>query len=260
MLRLDAFLTLTTVAASALLLGAGCSRSSSPRARAEAQSAEPAAEGVAASPARAPSGAKGVRSAYPIGERCARPEAVAEERRTLAHRDAWKVVASGAQRVAARVPEGVFAIEDGAAALVLKSDVKAAGLGPDGAGTRAFAVRIQRVAKGVDEVLSDGSKGAPLGGVFLSDAFPERTTASFVPRAEEPVVSGAAYRATLAGRPAWVWVTGAHGYNTDAALIEIGPKDTVVVRAEWNSSVMAGQPECWQRAVLGGVIESLERR
>jgi hypothetical protein len=193
---------------------------------------------------------------YPVGRECRAPEAIAREKRTLPPLDRWQTLVSAKQRLRVRVPEGVFKANDGADGFALVSSEKAHGLGP-GATDRHFELRFRRLARSVDELLADRTKSSPLGMVYLDDAFPKRTTASFVAAPSEPMGSGSSTRATLMGRPAWVWISGVEGYNSDHVLIQLGPKETLLVIANWNSSIMMGQPECWQRAVIGGVVESL---
>ncbi len=93
--------------------------------------------------------------------------------------------------------------------------------------------------------------------MYLEETFPKRTRASFVTHADEPFGSGSSVRTKLAGRTAYVWITGVEGYNTDYVLIEAGARETVFVAAEWNAAIMSGQPECWQRSVIGGVVGSI---
>ncbi|HVM68869.1 MAG TPA: hypothetical protein VM204_03425, partial [Gaiellaceae bacterium] len=194
---------------------------------------------------------------YPVGRACSKPEAIAAEKKTLPPTAAWEPLDAPKERLSLRVPPGVFQVKRGEDGLELRSSLAARGLGPDGNRERHFAIRLQRVPRGVDELLADTAKGSPLGGLYVEGAFPRRTTASFVPQHDETLAPGSAERATVAGRPAWVWLNGVEGYNSDYVLVELGPKDTLLVVADWNSSIMMGQPECWQRAVIGGVVESV---
>ncbi len=255
------------LACSALLAVAACSRPSpsgdGTNVRVSSQSVTPnavapsSAAPATAAPAIAETsaGASAERAGkYPVGVRCSAPDAIARENRTLAPVAEWKPVTSAKQRVRLRVPEGVFTVADGADGLRLTSSQKAATLGPGGK-DRPFAIRVVRLSRSIDELLADDSKSSPLG--FVEDAFPKRTAASFRPAEEDAMLSGSAARATVAGKPAYVWVVGVEGYNSDYTLVELGPKDTLLVVADWNSAVMKGQPECWQRAVIGGVVDSI---
>lgn len=200
---------------------------------------------------------------YPVGRECARPEAIAKEKRTLAPVGDWKVFVSRWQRLTVKLPDKVFVTtidkEDG---LRLVSKESARELGPDGK-DRPFAIRVHRVGKSIDELLVDTPKNGdpqnPLGGVYVEGAFPKRTVASFVgSKDDEPMGSGAAVKTKLlGGKDAYVFINGVEGYNTDTTLVALSPKDTLVVSADWNSSIMVGQPECWQRQVIGGIVESI---
>lgn len=39
--------------------------------------------------------------------------------------------------------------------------------------------------------------------------------------------------------------------------MDLGVDDALLVVADWNTAV-AGQPECYQRLILGGVMDSVE--
>jgi hypothetical protein len=223
----------------------GCSRGS-------AQDA-PTARGAASVTTTAPVAAP----AYPVGRACADPGALAKENKTLPAVDRWPVAHSARLRLEVRVPPGVFRVLDEPDGFRLASSQGAKGLGPDGNTERLFALRFRRIPRGVDAILGDRTKAGPLGGAWIEDAFPKRTTSSFVPRLDEPVGSGTATTMTVAGRPAWVVVTGAHGYDTDWVLVALSDTETLVVDADWNTAIMVGQPECWQRVVIGKVVESL---
>lgn len=217
----------------------------------------PAASPLAAPPpaaAAAPADAAAEPSrGYPVGVACSSPEAIARENEKLPPVAEWKTVTSAKQRVRLRVPEGVFRITDAADGLRLTSSKKAKTLGPGK--DRPFALRVVRLSRSIDELLADTSKTSPLG--YVEDAFPKRDARSFKPADEDRMGSGSAARATVAGKPAYVWVVGVEGYNTDYTLVELGPKDTLLVVADWSSSIMKGQPECWQRAIIGGVVDSI---
>jgi hypothetical protein len=257
------------------LLTVGCSRPTNNKPEPTAVTVPPAASASASASASVVASTSASSSApsaaalatppvgqYPVGRECAKPEAIAKEKRTLAPVSDWKVVASKWQMLTVKVPDKVFAtMTDREEALRLVSTKeKAHELGPDGK-DRHFAIRIRRVGKSIDELLADKSKNGPLGGVYVEGAFPKRTAASFVASKDEPLGSGAAVKTKLlvSGKDAdaYVFINGVEGYNTDTALISIAPKDTVVVSADWHSSIMMGQPECWQRQVIGGVVESI---
>jgi hypothetical protein len=240
------------------VLFAGCSRSAPPT---EAGRAPPSV----AAPATAPPSASTVTSApaepaahaaYPVGRECSTEAALRKEKKSLPPRDRWLPIASTKERLRLRVPDGVFQSKEGSDGLRLVSSLKARGLGP-GSSDRYFALRLQRLGRSVDDLLADKTKDSPLAKAYPDEAFPKRTSRSFVASPDEPVRSGASMRTTVAGKPAYVWVTGAEGYNSDYVLVDLGSNETVLVVAEWNSAVMAGQPECYQRAVLGGVIDSI---
>jgi hypothetical protein len=188
-----------------------------------------------------------------VGVACSSPEAIARENKTLAPVAEWKTVTSAKQRIRLRVPEGVFQVTDAADGLRLTSSQKAKTLGPGK--DRPFALRVLRLSRSIDELLADTSKTSPLG--YVEDAFPKRDARSFKATDEDRMRSGSAARATVAGKPAYVWIVGVEGYNTDYTLVELGPKDTLLVVADWSSSIMKGQPECWQRAIIGGVVDSI---
>jgi hypothetical protein len=193
---------------------------------------------------------------YPVGARCARPDALASEKRSLPPEADWRPVSSATQRLSVRVPDGVFTVTDGADGLVLVGADKAETLGDEGR-ERHFRITLRRFARSIDDLLGDRRERAPLHGVYVDEAFPKRNVASFAPRLDEPIGPGAAARIAVGGRPAYVWITGAEGYDTDYVLVDLGKDDTALVVAEWSSSIMRGQPECWQREVIGGVVESL---
>lgn len=215
---------------------------------------------VDAAPEAAPvDAAPSVQGGYPVGRACSDPKALAAEKRPLPPISAWTTVDSAKQRLQLRVPPGVFKVDDRDGGLELRSSLKAEGLGP-APSYHVFAIRIRRLARSVDALLADRRKGAPLADVYVEGAFPKRTTASFVAAPDEPMGSGAAVKTTIAGKPAWVWINGVEGYDTDYALVALGAADTLLVTADWNTSIMAGQPECWQRAVIGGVVDSVAPR
>lgn len=216
---------------------------------------------VAAQPDAPPAADAGppLRGGYPVGHACSDPKAIAAEKRTLPPLSAWTTVDSAKQRIQLRVPPGVFKVDDREGGLDLRSSLKAAGLGP-APSYHVFALRVRRLARSVDALLADRQKGAPLADVYVEGAFPKRTTASFVAEPDEPMGSGAAVKTSIAGKPAWVWINGVEGYDTDYALVALGAADTLFVTADWNTSIMAGQPECWQRAVIGGVVDSVVPR
>lgn len=235
---------------SALLALAACSR---PSTSGERTNVSTIAVASSAPPPPATSAPAAPPRGYPVGAACSSPEAIARENETLAPVAEWKTVTSAKQRVRLRVPEGVFQITDDADGLRLTSSRKAKTLGPGK--DRPFAIRVVRLSRSMEELLADTSKTSPLG--YVEDAFPKRDVRSFKATEEERMGSGSAARATVAGKPAYVWVVGVEGYNTDYTLVELGPKDTLLVVADWNSSVMKGQPECWQRAIIGGVVDSI---
>jgi len=220
-----------------------------PPAPAPAAASAPPPEPVTSAPAP-------VATRYPVGKACSDPAAIAKEKRTLPPAAEWTPERASKAKVSVKVPRGVFKPAELPDGIRLVSNVSARGLGPDGDRPRPFAIRIRRVARAVDDLLSD-RKSTLFGGVYLEGPFPKRTTASFVAHEGEPVGSGDAARMTVAGKPAWVVVAGGHGYNTDWVLVAVAPDETLVVDADWNSAIMAGQPECWQRAVIGGVVESI---
>lgn len=193
---------------------------------------------------------------YPVGRECRTPEALAREKRPLPPLPDWKTISSAKQRVRVRVPAGVFQPSDATDGFHLVSSQKAATLGPGGK-ERAFAIHIRRLNVGVDELLADRSKNAPLANVYVEGAFPRRTASSFVAHQDEPMGAGSAVRTTIGGKPTFVWINGVEGYDSDYVLVELGAKDTAFVVADWNSAVMVDQPECWQRTIIGGVVESL---
>jgi hypothetical protein len=145
---------------------------------------------------------------------------------------------------------------DGRGGLRLVGALKARELGPDGA-DRYFTIELQRVQRSIDALLADTGERSLVARTLAEGVFPDRTSRSFVDRPSEPVGSGASMRAIVGGHPAFIWVTGVEGYDTDHVLIDLGPDDTLIAEASWNSAIM-GQPECYQRAVIGGVMDSLE--
>lgn len=194
---------------------------------------------------------------YPVGEACSKPEALAAEKKSLPPRASWTPVVSTKQALHLRVPPGVFEVKDGADGLRLVSAQRARGLGGADAKDHVFQIRIVRDRRSASDVLRDRSPKGPLASAFTDEVFPDRDTVKFRPHPLEPIGSGAAAETRIGGEHAWMWVTGAEGYNTDLALVAVGPKDSAVVVADWNTSIMVGQPECWQRAILGGVMDSV---
>jgi hypothetical protein len=260
----------SAVFAVGMLLVAGCeNRSSAPSPATSVASAAHVASPSASTPPPAPPAADAAppaveptdleNSAYPIGDACKTPQALAKEKRSLPPRSAWEPITSEKNRLTVSVPPSVFKVTDDDKGLLLTSSVKANGLGPD-AKPRPFAIRLRRVDKSVDELLADKSKGALLDGLYVEGAFPQRTQASFAPYADSTIGPGFAMNLVLSKKQAWIFVGGDHGYNTDATLVRVGPKDTVIASADWSSAVMAGQPECWQRQVIAGVMETLAFR
>ncbi len=195
---------------------------------------------------------------YPVGQECSTAKAIAEEKRKLPPAGDWTPITSKHQRLTLRVPAGVFVrTDDTPSELSLVSSVKAKELGGPGAKDRPFAIRVRRVARSADSLLADTTKSSPLGSVYVEDAFQKRTLASFKEHPDEPVHSGFSGRTSVAGHPGFVWVNGVEGYNTDQVLVPLAPNDTLLIAADWNSSIMIGQPECWQRAIIGGVVDSI---
>jgi hypothetical protein len=190
---------------------------------------------------------------YPIGAQCSDPDAIAREKRSLPPRVSWDKLGSSSAKIEVRVPPDVFVPSEGADGWKLTSSLKARGLGPDPT-THVFAIRFQRFAKSIDALLADKT----IAKAFPDLAFPKQTEASFTPSGDADVVPGFAGRAVVAGHPAFVWVSGVEGYNTDHALVKLGPSDTLFVAADWNSAIMMGQPECYQRTVISGVVDSLK--
>jgi hypothetical protein len=262
---------LGAVVSSSFVFMIGCSRSPAPTeptpapassvssaapARSTPSAAPPAT--AAASPpiaVPAPEAAGAKDTGYPVGRECSTAEAIAREEKTLAPIRDWQPVEVRKQGIRLRVPAGVFQSAETNDGLLLTSSQKARGLGPD-AKARPFSLRVRRIARSPDDLLADQSKSSPLAGVYVEGAFPKRTTSSFVPQTDEPFGSGAAVRITVAGKPAWVWINGVEGYDTDSVLVELGSKDSLLITADWNSAIM-GQPECWQRAIIGGVVNSI---
>lgn len=247
------------IVASALLV-AGCPRAKREPAPASSDTSArasvpgPAAPAPAsASPTAAPIAARG----YSLGAECSKPDAIAREGRTLAPNERWDVVASKRERLSLRVPPGVFRVREDASGLSLVSSVKAQGLGPDGKGERPFSIQLRRSSREIDELLADRSESSPLARVYVEGAFPGRTAKSFTVVTDERMGPGTSERITVGGRPAYRFVNGAEGYDSDGVLVDLGSRGTLLVVASWNSSVMAGQPECWQRAIVAGVVQSL---
>jgi hypothetical protein len=193
---------------------------------------------------------------YPTGKTCADAKALVNEHRSLPPRESWLEAQSPAQRITTRVPPGVFSASDGPPGFVLTSSVKANGLGPD-AKPIPFAIRIRRVARSIDDLVADKTKTSLLAGSHVEGAFPKRTEQSFTASMDDDAGVGSASKLMLRGLTAYAFVSGGHGYNNDTALVRVGAKDTVVVRADWNSSIMGGQPECWQRQIIAGVLDQL---
>jgi hypothetical protein len=190
-----------------------------------------------------------------LGRECSTPGAVALEKKALAPRGDWLPLSSKSQRIRVRVPAGVFTPSEAHDGWRLVSSLKAAGLGPD-ATDRHFAIRLRRLSRSVDDLLADTSKNAPLAGLFLDEAFPGRTSSGFVSRPDDTMGSGSSALTSLGARPAYVWVSGVEGYNSDYVLVDLGAADTLLVVADYNSNIM-GQPECYQRTIIAGVVESV---
>jgi hypothetical protein len=193
---------------------------------------------------------------YPIGKACSAPDAIARENRTLAARANWQEVVAPQEHLRVHVPAGTFQSSENADGFHLVSSLSARMLG-EGDDERRFAIHIRRVSQSIDDVLTDTGKDAPIASIFLDDAFPKKSSASFVSHPAEPMRAGASIKASIAGKPGYVWVNGVEGYNSDYALIALGARDTLLIVADWNSASMVGQPECWQRVVLANVIESI---
>src|SRR5215472_15326970 len=246
----------------ALLLTA-CPRSSSssgaPTAEVPGQTAPQAtapAPQSSASPSAPAEDAQAAAAEYPIGRECATPEAIAREGKKLPTPADWKDTVAGKGRFRVRVPAGVFRASERDDGLRLVSSQKARTLGPD-ARERPFAIVLRRLPRSVDELLGDTREGSPMEHVYVEGAFPKRSSAGFVPHPHEPLGAGDAVATTIAGKPAFVWINGVEGYNSDYTLIALASRDTLFVVADWNSAIMEGQPECWQRAIIGGVVGSL---
>lgn len=231
-----------------------------PMASASAEVAAPASDATASAPVPdsiLPTAGE-TNSSYPIVDSCKSPQAVAKEKRSLPPRKTWEPITSSQQRLSFAVPPSVFKTTDDASGLVLTSSLSAPGPGPN-APPRTFSIRVRRVAKSIDELLADKGKDSPLGGVSVEDAFPKRNEKSFAPRAETTRGPGFALALTLANKPAYVFVNGAEGYDTDVSLLRAGARDTVVVVADWNSAIM-GQPECWEQHIIAGVLDTFTIR
>jgi hypothetical protein len=244
-------------AALVLLLVASCTRPA-PAARVEPPAVDAAPIPSAAaqpSDAAAPV-APPTASRYPREPACADPKAIAKEKRTLPPRSDWETLASASERIEVNAPPGLFTAKERADGWRLESPLKARGLGMEPT-YHVFALRLRRVAKSVDAVLADT---ALLEGAYVDSAFPKHTEASFRRSVENGINPGFADRAVIAGKPAYVWVNGVEGYNTDYVLVHLGPSETLFVTADWNSAIMAGQPQCYQRAVIADVLESLVAR
>jgi hypothetical protein len=190
-----------------------------------------------------------------VGASCDTPAALAAEGHARDPSEPFQDLHSTSVRIRLRIPARVFSVKESAVGLDLVSALAARGLGPD-ATMRPFAIRVRRLARGLDEVLADKGRRGVLAHAFLDEAFPDRTAQGFVTRLHDPMAAGCSVRTTVAGRPAFVVINGVEGYDTDVVLVGVGPQDTLVVFGDWNSAIM-GKPECYQRVVLGDVVDSI---
>lgn len=193
--------------------------------------------------------------AYPVGVACSADDALAKELQVLPPPNEWRTLRSGTQKVSLRVPPKFFKVNDGSEGLKLESSLTVKGPGPKESHT--FAINVRRVAKGIDAVLGDTKKRPPIPKVCPADAaFPSRTSDSFSTRAMDPVSVGFSSKTAIDGHPAYLWVGGNEGFNTDCLLIDLN-QETIIAWAEWNAATVSGQPECFQRRVMSAVLLSL---
>ncbi len=193
--------------------------------------------------------------AYPVGVACSADDALAKELQVLPPANEWRTLRSGTQKVSLRVPPKFFKVNDGAEGLKLESSLSAKGPGPKDSHT--FAITIRRVSKPIDALLSDTKKKPAIPKSCPADAaFPSRTSESFSTRAIDPIGVGFSSKTAIDGHPAYLWVGGTDGFNTDCLLIDLN-QETVIVSAEWNAANVSAQPECFQRRVMSAVLLSL---
>lgn len=196
-------------------------------------------------------------SRYPIGRDCEKPEALTAEKRSLPRAGAWTAVTSPHQRISLRVPPGVFKVSDNARRLLLTGSDATPSMATGG-DPRPFSIAVQRVAKGADVIASDPQRTKLLLGPFYDLAYELRGDDSPLPPIDENEVQGwSGARVDLLGHTAYVAVNGIEGDNSDYVVVPISDKDTLLVTADWSSTFNFGQPMCFERRIIAGVIESI---
>lgn len=211
----------------------------------------PAPSFSAPAPSTEPSGVAGpsiARSTYPVEPSCFEPRALTKEKRSLPPRSSWEKVTLRAEKIALRAPPGVFTLKAYKGGSYLVSGLRVVVDTEPPEPWHVFGIKFWRLPRSIDAIFSEAEQA--------------HATSTFV-RHPEPMdflgylTKAETTRTTVAERPGYIWAAGAEGYNTDYVLVRVNDRETLLVVTDWISSAILGQPECYQRLVIGGVIDSI---